>query len=107
MAKHKVEGIKQALKEFSYPALQYKEPGQIYLAGPFFSYTQRWLIGEFYQALKSEGVMLFSPLHDQSVLYHASNLTQNVNFTMTEYNKTCPVVYNRICKKPKGVHAYV
>jgi len=64
VAKHKVEGIRQALKDFSYPALHYKEPGQIYLAGPFFSYTQRWLIGEFYQALKSEGVMLFSPLHD-------------------------------------------
>ena len=43
------------------PADQHK---QIYLAGPFFNLPQRWLIEEFYAALRGFGVRVFSPLHD-------------------------------------------
>jgi len=63
VAKHQIAGIRNALEKFKYPAFQYKEKGQIYLAGPFFTFTQRWLINEFYSALSNEDVILFSPLH--------------------------------------------
>jgi nucleoside 2-deoxyribosyltransferase len=43
------------------PRSQHK---MVYLAGPFFSLAQRWLIEEFYAALKDAGVRVFSPLHD-------------------------------------------
>lgn len=37
---------------------------QVYLAGPFFNLSQRWLIEEFRAALISFGIRVFSPLHD-------------------------------------------
>lgn len=43
------------------PAEQHK---QVYLAGPFFNLSQRWLIEEFRAALLSFGVRVFSPLHE-------------------------------------------
>ena len=45
----------------------YKHDGQVYLAGPFFSYSQRWLIGQIYRALLEEGIKVFSPLHDVGI----------------------------------------
>lgn len=36
---------------------------QVYLAGPFFTTAQRWLIEECYQSLKNFGVNVFSPYH--------------------------------------------
>jgi nucleoside 2-deoxyribosyltransferase len=36
----------------------------VYLAGPFFTMTQRWLINEARQALKQQGLKVFSPMHD-------------------------------------------
>ena len=36
----------------------------IYLAGPFFTMAQRWLIDEARRALRGQGVRVFSPLHD-------------------------------------------
>lgn len=67
VAPHTVKGLKDALAIFNYPALEYKREGQVYLAGPFFSYSQKWLIGQFYRALLGEGVKVFSPLHDVGI----------------------------------------
>ena len=64
---HEVRGLKTAIHSFDYPALSYRHEGQIYLAGPFFSYSQRWLIGQFYRALRNEGIKVFSPLHDVGI----------------------------------------
>lgn len=55
------------LERFSYPELIPQRKGQIYLAGPFFSFSQRWLIFEFYKALSQETVKIFSPLHDVGI----------------------------------------
>lgn len=64
---HDVKGLREAIAGFNYPALEYKHNGQVYLAGPFFSYSQRWLIGQFYRALLGEGIRVFSPLHDVGI----------------------------------------
>ncbi|MBX0293126.1 nucleoside 2-deoxyribosyltransferase [Hymenobacter sp. HSC-4F20] len=46
-------------------ALDSKPPGQlIYLAGPFFTMAERWLINELRDKLLEFGNMVFSPLHD-------------------------------------------
>lgn len=55
------------LKNFSYPELIPQRKGQVYLAGPFFSFSERWLICEFYKALSQENVSLFSPLHNVGI----------------------------------------
>jgi nucleoside 2-deoxyribosyltransferase len=39
-------------------------PGKVYLAGPFFSMGERWLVEEARAALLSAGLGVFSPLHD-------------------------------------------
>lgn len=67
VAPHQVNGLKDALTNFNYPALEFKREGQVYLAGPFFSYSQRWLIGQFYRALLGEDIKVFSPLHDVGI----------------------------------------
>jgi nucleoside 2-deoxyribosyltransferase len=38
--------------------------GKIYLAGPFFTYAQRWLIDQIRTILHSMGLTVFSPWHD-------------------------------------------
>ena len=38
--------------------------GQIYLAGPFFTFAQRWLINEVLNNLGHLGMKVFSPLHE-------------------------------------------
>lgn len=38
--------------------------GQIYLAGPFFTFSERWLINEVWNTFKSIGLKVFSPFHD-------------------------------------------
>lgn len=38
--------------------------GKVYLAGPFFTYAQRWLIDQIRSALQSTGLSVFSPWHD-------------------------------------------
>jgi nucleoside 2-deoxyribosyltransferase len=38
--------------------------GLIYLAGPFFTFAQRWLIDQIRKALSDMGLNVFSPLHD-------------------------------------------
>ena len=59
--------LSMMLKNFSFSQLVPKHHGQIYLAGPFFSVSQRWLICEFYKALKQENVQVFSPLHNVGI----------------------------------------
>jgi nucleoside 2-deoxyribosyltransferase len=39
-------------------------PKQVYVASPFFTMAQRWLIEETIVALKEQGLRVFSPLHD-------------------------------------------
>jgi nucleoside 2-deoxyribosyltransferase len=50
---------------FDYPPIHPKPdaPKRVYLAGPFFSMSQNWLIEEAFAALKSQGFKVFSPLH--------------------------------------------
>ncbi|WP_291123598.1 PfkB family carbohydrate kinase [Flavobacterium sp. UBA6046] len=38
--------------------------GKVYLAGPFFSYAEKWLVNEIRNALRGLGMNVFSPLHD-------------------------------------------
>jgi hypothetical protein len=38
--------------------------GTVYLAGPFFTMGQRWMVNEFRNTLTSFGLCVFSPLHD-------------------------------------------
>ena len=40
------------------------KPKQIYLAGPFFSMAERWMIDEARKYLRAEGFNVFSPFHD-------------------------------------------
>jgi len=52
------------LSSFNFSAFVPKtEIGQIYLAGPFFTFEQKWIINEFFGALKDCGAKVFSPLH--------------------------------------------
>lgn len=38
--------------------------GQVYLAGPFFTFSERWLIDQVYHCLKAMNLNVFSPWHD-------------------------------------------
>lgn len=59
-------GTKYLNKSFEYePLLLKKEiPKKVYLAGPFFTFAQRWLINETFMSLKNIGLEVFSPFHD-------------------------------------------
>ncbi|MFC4872120.1 PfkB family carbohydrate kinase [Negadavirga shengliensis] len=58
--------IYNKLNSFSFPELIVQEVpnGQIYLAGPFFTFSERWLINEIWNILKGLGLKVFSPFHD-------------------------------------------
>ncbi|MEO2071130.1 MAG: PfkB family carbohydrate kinase [Zunongwangia sp.] len=58
--------LKERLDSFSFNSLLIdKEPvGQIYLAGPFFTFSERWLVNEVWNTFKSMGLKIFSPFHD-------------------------------------------
>ncbi|GGK71841.1 PfkB family carbohydrate kinase [Rufibacter glacialis] len=43
------------------------EPKKVYLAGPFFTMSQRWLINQFRDSLLKIGLKVFSPYHDVGV----------------------------------------
>jgi len=40
-----------------------RKPASVYLAGPFFSMSQNWLIEEAFRALEGQQLRVFSPLH--------------------------------------------
>jgi hypothetical protein len=55
------------------PATAFREPpspelavqdGRVYLAGPFFNVSERWLVALVQESLRSLGGSVFSPLHD-------------------------------------------
>jgi nucleoside 2-deoxyribosyltransferase len=46
------------------PPLVLGPPPQVYLAGPFFTMAQRWLINEARRALRAQGLQVFSPFHE-------------------------------------------
>ncbi len=51
---------------FGFPPFEAKTstaPKRVYLAGPFFSMSQIWLIEQALDALRSQGFKVFSPLH--------------------------------------------
>ena len=58
--------IKNKLQNFKLPELLInKEPkGQIYLAGPFFTFTERWLVNEIRNTFIGFNLKIFSPFHD-------------------------------------------
>lgn len=62
-----IQGISQWLEKFDYPELSVSSHGSIYLAGPFFSFSERWLVCEFFNALRQEGADVFSPLHNVGI----------------------------------------
>lgn len=49
-------------------------PGKVYLAGPFFTLSQRWLIEETRDALFGLDLDVFSPLHDAGTGHSAVSL---------------------------------
>jgi nucleoside 2-deoxyribosyltransferase len=58
--------IGEHLESLPFPELisERTPKGKIYLAGPFFTFNQRWLVNEVWNALKSYGLNVFSPFHD-------------------------------------------
>lgn len=44
--------------------LEKERSKKIYLAGPFFKFTERWLVNEIYLNFKEFGLNVFSPYHD-------------------------------------------
>jgi nucleoside 2-deoxyribosyltransferase len=58
--------ISNSLNSFDYPELTIEESpkGQIYLAGPFFTFSQRLLVNDIWNKFKALGLKVFSPFHD-------------------------------------------
>ena len=58
--------INEGLNSFPFKELIIKDvpTGQIYLAGPFFTFAERWLINEAWNILKGLSLKVFSPFHD-------------------------------------------
>ncbi len=58
--------ISDSIKNFNFEPLYIdnKKSKKIYLAGPFFKFTERWLVNEIYLNLKDFGLDVFSPYHD-------------------------------------------
>lgn len=55
-----------SLASFEYPELEIEDipSAQVYLAGPFFTFSERWLINEARNALFGSRLKVFSPFHD-------------------------------------------
>lgn len=58
--------ISNELEQFQFPELIINEipKNQVYLAGPFFTFSERWLINEIWVQFKHFGLKVFSPFHD-------------------------------------------
>jgi nucleoside 2-deoxyribosyltransferase len=52
---------------------------RVYLAGPFFNISERWLINEAREALIKFGNIVFSPYHDVGPISHYSNTNEIEN----------------------------
>lgn len=58
--------VSNQLESFAFPELRVDETPNIkvYLAAPFFTLAEKWLVNEIRNALMSIGLKVFSPLHD-------------------------------------------
>lgn len=58
--------ISTYLQSFKFPELivSDKPLGQVYIAGPFFTFGERWVVNQVWMALKGMGLKVFSPFHD-------------------------------------------
>jgi nucleoside 2-deoxyribosyltransferase len=54
---------REELEETKFTPVQFR-PGKIYLAGPFFTLGERWLVEEAQVHLRGMGLEVFSPVHD-------------------------------------------
>ena len=61
------QDVRDALFEPIRPTRDGRQPRRVYLAGPFFTTADRWLVEEAYEALAHQGVTVFSPFHDVGV----------------------------------------
>jgi nucleoside 2-deoxyribosyltransferase len=59
--------IGQKLHQPVQPTEGGRQPRRVYLAGPFFTTSQRWLIEETRDGLRQQGVAVFSPFHDVGI----------------------------------------
>lgn len=50
--------------------------GQVYLAGPFFTFAERWLVNEVRNNLQHLGLQVFSPLHEVGIGYPGSDVAR-------------------------------
>jgi len=57
-----LNGVDQ--NDFRELVLKNETMGQVYLAGPFFTMQDRWMLNQAYTALKGFGLSVFSPFHD-------------------------------------------
>lgn len=66
-----IDGLNPNDPEFAYEplsdALERTLKYDVYLAGPFFDISQRWLIDETKMALEGMGLKVFSPFHDVGI----------------------------------------
>jgi nucleoside 2-deoxyribosyltransferase len=92
---HKTLGVPQKLKQsFDPPPVTrgprslVKRVKQVYVAGPFFTMAQRWLIEEARVALREQGLEIFSPLHD--VGYGASDHVAPADLAALEH---CDILF--------------
>lgn len=69
----------------------------IYLAAPFFNISQRWLVEEVRDLLRSEHIKVFSPVHD--VGYGSASL---VAFKDVEAIQKCDVMFAISCNLDPG-----
>lgn len=58
--------VNKKITEFTFPELVIpkKPSGQIYIAAPFFTFSERWLVNEVWRTFKNIGLNVFSPYHD-------------------------------------------
>lgn len=56
--------FKQDSREFDRLLITHEPTSSLYLAGPFFTYTQRWLIDQIRYCFRHMSINVFSPWHD-------------------------------------------
>lgn len=82
------------------------ESKKIYLAGPFFTMAQRWLVNEFRTSLNEFGNNVFSPFHDVGLAFvddenSETGLTQMANADLNAIHNA-DLVVAIICDKDPG-----
>jgi hypothetical protein len=63
-----VEGeVAEVVREPIRPTTGGRQPRRVYLAGPFFTTAQRWMVDEARDGLLQQGMAVFSPYHDVGI----------------------------------------